>query len=318
MAKSTQLLELYLRFLDGEQLSKSTMSKYFDNKSDRTIQRYISTLNQFINNFEATEHLRIKYDYKANVFKMVNVGSQKIDKKQVLATIKILMASRGLTKEEIIRTVSHLTERLISEDRHLIEQTIRSEMVNYKPMTHEVPLLDLIWDINALIHKGKTISFLYANAMNKTRRHLAKPMYLTFSELYFYLVAVNEKEQVIIFRLDRILDYETADKQINSPSSPYYKEGELKQRIYFMYSGEWKRVGFEFNNGIIESVMDRFPTAKLIKKDYENNHFEVEIEVIGNGIVMWLLSQGSKVKILYPQEVKDYYLDELHKMIGQY
>ncbi|WP_237449271.1 helix-turn-helix transcriptional regulator [Staphylococcus simulans] len=228
------------------------------------------------------------------------------------------MASRGLTKEEIIRTVSHLTERLISEDRHLIEQTIRSEMVNYKPMTHEVPLLDLIWDINALIHKGKTISFLYANAMNKTRRHLAKPMYLTFSELYFYLVAVNEKEQVIIFRLDRILDYETADKQINSPSSPYYKEGELKQRIYFMYSGEWKRVGFEFNNGIIESVMDRFPTAKLIKKDYENNHFEVEIEVIGNGIVMWLLSQGSKVKILYPQEVKDYYLDELHKMIGQY
>ncbi|WP_237449270.1 hypothetical protein [Staphylococcus simulans] len=88
MAKSTQLLELYLRFLDGEQLSKSTMSKYFDNKSDRTIQRYISTLNQFINNFEATEHLRIKYDYKANVFKMVNVGSQKIDKKQVLATIK--------------------------------------------------------------------------------------------------------------------------------------------------------------------------------------------------------------------------------------
>ncbi|MCB6939969.1 WYL domain-containing protein, partial [[Eubacterium] rectale] len=81
---------------------------------------------------------------------------------------------------------------------------------------------------------------------------------------------------------DRILDYETADKQINSPSSPYYKEGELKQRIYFMYSGEWKRVGFEFNNGIIQSVMDRFPTAKLIKKDYENNHFEVEIEVIGN------------------------------------
>ena len=33
---------------------------------------------------------------------------------------------------------------------------------------------------------------------------------------------------------------------------------------------------------------------------------------------MWLLSQGSKVKVLSPQSVKELYLDELQKMIDQY
>ncbi|KOR12558.1 hypothetical protein AMC75_08750 [Staphylococcus carnosus] len=318
MAKSIQLLELYLRFLDGEKLTKSTISQYFDNKSDRTIQRYISELNKFISSYEATEHLYIKYDYKINAFKMFNNGNQNIDQKQVLAIIKMLMAARGLTKEEIDKTVAHLTERLKPEDCIIIEQAILSEMTHYHPMIHEEPLLDKIWDINLIIQNGQSLSFEYSNAMNMVKHHVIKPMYITFSELYFYVVGVNEKEQVIIYRLDRILEYEGIKKRIATPDSPYFKEGELKQRIYFMYGGKWQRVRFEFNNGIIESVMDRFPTAKLLKKDYENNHFEVEIEVIGNGIIMWLLSQGSKVKVLSPQSVKELYLEELKKMIDQY
>ena len=66
----------------------------------RTIQRYISGLNTFISGYEATEHLRIEYDRQINAFKMINIGNQNIDQKQVLAIIKMLMATRGLTKEE--------------------------------------------------------------------------------------------------------------------------------------------------------------------------------------------------------------------------
>lgn len=81
-----------------------------------------------------------------------------------------------------------------------------------------------------------------------------------------------------------------------------------------MYGGDWKRVKFEFNGGIIESVLDRFPTAQLLKKDYVNNRFLVEIEVIGDGVMMWLLSQGSRVKIISPQSIKASYLEEINKI----
>lgn len=181
-------------------------------------------------------------------------------------------------------------------------------------MVHESSLLNKIWHINQYIQNKNSISFEYANAFNKIRTHIIRPMYITFSELYFYLVGVNEKGEVIIYRVDRILDYHKSNQHIKLPSSPYYNEGELKKRIYFMYGGEWKRVVFEFNNGVIESVLDRFPTAKLIKKDYKENRFIVEVEVIGDGIIMWLLSQGSKVKILQPQFIKKLYLEEIKKM----
>ena len=149
------------------------------------------------------------------------------------------------------------------------------------------------------------------------KTHIIRPLYITFSELYFYMVAVNKNGRTLIYRIDRIHDFEVINQKIEDSKSMFYQEGELKQRAYFMYGGEWKRVRFEFNGGIIESVIDRFPTAKLIKKDYENNRFVVEIEVIGDGIIMWLLSQGSKVKILSPLSIKEKYVREIQK-IGSY
>ncbi len=38
-----------------------------------------------------------------------------------------------------------------------------------------------------------------------------------------------------------------------------------------MYRGNMQRVRFEINDGIIESVLDRFPTAKTVKNDHKNN-----------------------------------------------
>jgi predicted DNA-binding transcriptional regulator YafY len=318
MSKSTQILELYLKFLNGEILSKVEIGTYFNNKSNRTIQRYIAELNQFLADHQQTEHLNIEYIHKLNGYKMLNKGDSIVDKEQILGILKMLISARALTKLEINTTIATLTSRLSNEDKELITKTIRSELNTYTPLNHEEPLLKKIWDINKIIQSNKSISFDYANAFNHLKNHVIRPMYITYSELYFYLIGVNAKNEVLIFRLDRILNYKIDIHQIDLPSSPYYNEGELKKRIYFMYGGEWKRVSFEFNNGVIESVLDRFPTAKLLKKDYDNNRFTVEIEVIGDGILMWLLSQGSKVKILSPQSIKEKYMREINKILNCY
>ena len=102
--------------------------------------------------------------------------------------------------------------------------------------------------------------------------------------------------------------------KFNVPNSPYIREGALKQRIYFMYGGHWKKVRFEFNDGIIESVLD-VPNCSIIEKDYTNNRFVVEIEVIGDGILMWLLSQGSRIKVLSPNSLKEKHIE---KILGNY
>lgn len=79
-----------------------------------------------------------------------------------------------------------------------------------------------------------------------------------------------------------------------------------------------QRVRFEINDGIIESVLDRFPTAKTVKKDHKNNKYVVEVEVIEDGILMWLFSQGRHVKVLSPQSMVDKMKLEIEAMKESY
>lgn len=318
MTKTTDTLELYLKFMSGERLSKAQIGEIIGKKSDRTVQRYIANLNDFFLNKSEMEHLKITMNPKDRKYEMVHNSSETFDKTQVLVILKMLISTRGLSEEEIKMIVNNLTKHMSDENQHIIEKAIQSELIHYEPMNHGEPLLNKIWELNHIIQQNKTIEFDYFNAMNQGRTHVIKPMYITFSELYFYLVGVNDKEQVLIFRIDRIQAYKVMKTRLTVPSSPYIREGALKQRIYFMYGGHWKKVSFEFNGGIIESVLDRFPTAQLLKKDYTNNRFVVEIEVIGDGILMWLLSQGSRVKVLSPNSLKEKHIAEVEKILENY
>jgi len=318
MTKATDILELYLKLMSGERLTKAQIGETISNKSARTVQRYIANLNEFLTTRRDTEYLKIVMNPTDKKYEMRRDDNKSFDKDQILAILKILIASRGLSKEEIRHVIDNLTEKISDNNREKIAKAINSELIHYAPMNHGEPLFNKIWELNQCIQEGKAIEFEYFNAMNRGRLHIIKPMYITYSELYFYLVGVNEKEQVLIFRVDRIQEYKVIQETIQVPSSPYIKEGELKKRIYFMYGGEWKKVTFEFNGGIIESVLDRFPTARLLKKDYSNNRFVVEVEVIGDGILMWLLSQGARIKVLSPQNLKEKHIAEIKKMLLNY
>ena len=321
MTKATDVLDLYLKFMAGQRLTKLEIKDILENKSERTVQRYIADLNTF---FEG-KNKKIVMNQTDKKYELIRNDHASFDKEQLLAILKILIASRGLSKEEIQHVIIRLKQQVSDENYKIIEKAIKSEMIHYVPMNHGEPLFHKLWKLNELIQQEKIIEFEYFNAMNRGRIHNIKPMYITYSELYFYLVGINEKEQVIIFRVDRIQEFKVTDDKFKVtedkfkvPHSPYIREGELKKRIYFMYGGEWKKVVFEFNGGIIESVLDRFPTAKLIKKDYIHNRFTVEIEVIGDGILMWFLSQGSRVKVLSPTDLKQKHINEVKKIIENY
>ena len=65
--------------------------------------------------------------------------------------------------------------------------------------------------------------------------------------------------------------------------------------MQFMYAGELKTVKFEYS-GVLEAILDRLPTAKILKE--ENGVYTISAETYGDGIYMWLRSQGDMVKIV--------------------
>lgn len=77
-------------------------------------------------------------------------------------------------------------------------------------------------------------------------------------------------------------------------------EGELRQKSQFMWPGKSRRIRFEFSGPSVQAILDRLPTARVI--DRIGNKSIIEAEVYGDGIKMFLLSQGAGVKVLEPAE----------------
>ena len=93
-------------------------------------------------------------------------------------------------------------------------------------------------------------------------------------------------------------------------TTPEFDEGLLRQRSLFMWPGKLRTIRFEFSGPSVQAVLDKLPTAKIIER-LGGNKYLIEAEVYGDGIKMWLLSQGSWVKVVAPND----FVEEMKKEI---
>ena len=66
----------------------------------------------------------------------------------------------------------------------------------------------------------------------------------------------------------------------------------------------------------MQAVLDKLPTARIIER--EGRKYTLEAEVYGDGIKMWLLSQGSWVKVTEPKEFVEEIKTEIRRMMEHY
>ena len=123
-----------------------------------------------------------------------------------------------------------------------------------------------------------------------------------FTDYYFYLIAFpveGNLEKPLYFRVDRIKHITEHRKQF-SANEGEFDEGLLRQRSLFMWPGKLRTIRFEFTGPSVQAVLDKLPTARIIERD--GGKYIIEAEVYGDGIKMWLLSQGNWVKVIGPEE----------------
>jgi hypothetical protein len=97
-----------------------------------------------------------------------------------------------------------------------------------------------------------------------------------------------------IYRVDRIRSFKVLKEHFRVPYRDRFEEGEFRKRVQFMYGGKLQKIRFYYTGPSIEAVLDRLPTAQIIKEDSEG--WVVEAEVFGKGIDMWLRSQGPYIE----------------------
>lgn len=297
--KGFRLLSIYETLNKGELVSKTSLAQQY-NVAEKTIQRDIDDLRAYLadTHFDEAE-VSIKYDKIRKGYYLVRFEREWFTNEEVLAICKILLESRAFNKSELDILMGKLLLQVVPSTRKVISDIIASEKHCYVPLKHGKDLLTPIWELSQYISRNEIVSFQYIRKDGVTKEHLIKPVAIMFSEYYFYLVsymADDRKKHPTIFRIDRMADIKGTKERFSIPYKDKFSDGEFRKRVQFMYSGELRTVSFTYSGPSIEAVLDRLPTAEIIKEG--NEVYTIKAEVYGNGIDMWLRSQGDWIKIL--------------------
>jgi len=331
-SKNARVLDLYERLCSGKIINKSEEAQRFG-VDERSIQRDIDDIRAFLDEraiADAGDTRQIVYDRQKKGFLLSGYQSPLMTNSEILAVSKILLESRAFTKKEMSTVLDKLIAGCVPmKNMKLVTDLLANEKFHYVELSHPAGIQEKLWDIGNDIQQRHLMRIRYTkqgdNPAPVTR--VVEPVSILFSEYYFYLNAYIVVQQAdgryehkydypAIFRIDRIDTYELMDERFSLPYANRFQEGEFRKRVQFMYPGRLEKIRFRYTGKSVDAILDRLPTAKILSQAEQN--FEIEAEVYGKGIVMWLLSQEERVEVIAPAHLRDKMRDTLLKMLELY
>jgi predicted DNA-binding transcriptional regulator YafY len=253
---------------------------------------------------------------------------------------KILLESRAFTKQEMGDILDKLIGGCVPDkNKKTVSDLLANEKYHYVELKHKQEFQDILWDFGEDIKKLRRVEISYRRLQEKDhsasqdssesmeKHYIIEPVGLLFSEYYFYLNAFiveqnkrgdwkHKYRYPAIFRLDRVISRKDTGETFQVSYKDRFEEGLFRKRTQFMYAGDLLRLKFRYFGYSVDAVLDRLPTAHIVKQ--EKDSCVIEAEVYGNGIVMWLLSQGSNVEVLKPLTLRNDIKKLLRAMLEQY
>ena len=307
--KNNRVLLLYSKLLKGQILKKNELAEQF-HVSEKSIQRDLESIRDFLDR-QATEGgygNQLIYDFQERGYRLEQGTLPMLNNAEILAVCKILLDSRAFEKKQMDSVIDKLLMCCVPEkSRKQVSSLILNEKFHYTELSQKPASLELLWQLGQAVKGSCYTEIEYFKVKDGTTvSRKVMPVAIMFSEYYFYLAAYitgidKEKEFTYaedpyptIYRVDRIRECKVLKERFRIPYRERFKEGEFRKRIQFMYGGRLKRIEFKYVGYDVSVILDKLPTAEVISKDEEG--WEIRAEVFGDGVDMWLRSQGEYIK----------------------
>ena len=318
-SKTDRLLRIFLSGLRGGGIKTAELAEKFG-VSKKTINRDIADIRAFLDcSREFTGNMELVYSRKAGAFYFKN--DEFLKSSELFAFMKILIGTRALSKLDLLGIKAKLRKFTSLDERVLLDKLVSDELYYYDEIKFYCrSLIDNLWQISRAIDSGKEITITYYKMDHSQITRRIRPVAVSFSEFYFYVFAYHENDEETArrnYRLDRITDIVIHRERLINSIPKGFSEGVYRRENRFMFPGKTRAIRFEFSGPSVQAVLDRLPTAKLIELD-PGGKAVIEAKVSGDGIKMFLLSQGSWVKVLEPAEFASEMKDEIEKMLESY
>ena len=197
--------------------------------------------------------------------------------KELFSLVEVIIGARAFSKMELLALTDKLKRFTTTEDRPKLNELIRKELYHYAEVKHDCESVqERLWQIVNCVADHKEISIDY-------------------------------------YRMDRIKNITEHRQGISQDTIPDFDEGLLRKRSLFMWPGKLRTIRFAFSGPSVQAVLDKLPTARIIEALGDKKYL-IEAETYGDGIKVWLLSQGRWVKVVSPAD----FVEEIKNMSENY
>lgn len=301
--KVERIINIYNRIILGEVISKPVEARRFA-VTEKSIQRDLNDIRTYFAS-DRTSGRQLVYDRKMRGYRMIQKNPDTLTNSEILTVCKILLESRSMVREEMMPIIDKLVKGCVPYDQYQkVSRLIANEKYHYIEPHHGRKYVEMMWEIATAVYEHRLLRIRYRKLKeSEPVSRLVQPVGLMFSEYYFYLCAyICQSEEnpdfpkydfPATYRIDRIDSYEILKEHFTIPYADRFEEGEFRKRIQFMFGGELRKIRFKYTGLSIEAVLDRLPTAEIV--DHDETGWTVEAEVYGDGVEMWIRSQGENV-----------------------
>lgn len=181
--------------------------------------------------------------------------------------------------------------------------------------------------IHLAINSAKQITFKYFDYNVKKERverhggalYHVSPISLVWNSENYYLVGIDESTgQRKNFRTDKMLSVTLADEPVSEVARDSgFNSQDYTQLVFGMYAGEETLVTFECDESLASVIIDRFGSEPHFTKTSRGFRFSHRVMLSPN-FYAWVMSFGSKMKIVSPENVKQQFTKELESALENY
>lgn len=221
------------------------------------------------------------------------------------------------------------SERLISKLKAQTSKYLAKDLENQICLDNKIKCENnsvrfFIDSIHRAISNNFKIKFQYGKydldknfKLNKEGQYYTlQPYALTWNYDFYYVIGIFEgKNNFSHYRIDRMRNVQVIEEAFHGQD---FDVTTYTNKTFYMYSGKVEIIELQFKNTLINVIIDSLgKDVKIVSTGKDS--FNIEIEAaISDGLISWLLTWGSSVKVISPISLKEKVQEEILIMFNLY
>lgn len=282
-----------------------------------------------------SELTELKVIRKAGVKKYKVLRKNTLTQEEVEIITNSLLTAKFISKEETEEIITKL-HRLVGHSR---DKSLPKIRLDYRVKNEDIDVIQNIKRIRDAIKQNKKIRFDYVKYSVNVKQEglnqegvipkiekencVVSPYENVWYQDFYYLLGCFEEKKISHYRIDRMENIQILGekrKNISEILGPgrEFNVAEYMSRIVGMSSGYEEHVKLRFRNEHLSEVIDRFGNKVRIKQE-GSEHFLMRAKlVINKKLKHWVLSFGSGVVVLQPDELRKEISEMIQDQVKNY